>query len=506
MGDFLGATICLAEILILALLLMVQTQQQQHPDGCWEQSFSHWRSEFSTLDSTHLHTWVYSTIRHFWQDSALVRFLLLWGLKKAWSTYVTGPGSYLDESKLSSTVGNGGEFEHAKTKTTLEDTPKSKAARILALPTSTFRERHDAVQAYLDVLAKPVGSLGTLEAWAARLSALQRTLQPNAANVACLIFAGDHGVAAPPEQGGEGCSAYPQAVTRSVLVGLHRGVAGASVLAQANNVSLRVVDVGVIMGNDNPFPNSKYVVSSPQKLTKGTRNFCLEPAMSMEECDQCLTIGRNSLIEYTQETGSRVVVLGEVGIGNTTSASALVAALTSKASKEVCGAGAFLTRHVCEAVIEKKVMIVDKALAHHFGSNQNQADNTIQAADALAKLGGAEIAAMVGALLEASSQDIAVLVDGFIATAAALVAVTISPDVCRVLFFASLSAEPGQTAAIERIQAIASESQVPMDGCPVLSMNLRMGEATAALLAVPILRCSAKVLCNMATIEDILSS
>ena len=360
------------------------------------------------------------------------------------------------------------------------------------------------MQAYLNVLAKPVGSLGTLEVWAARLAALQRTLKPNADKVACLIFAGDHGVAAAPDAGGEGCSAYPQAVTQSVLVGLHRGVAGASVLANANNVTLRVVDVGVILGNANPFRDSKYVISSSQKLIKGTRNFCMEPAMSAEECERCIAIGRNSLIEFVEQTGCRVVVLGEVGIGNTTSASALVAALTGKLTKEVCGAGAYATRDVSEAVIVKKISIVEKALVKHFGSDEKK-QTKLQVADVLAKLGGAEIAAMVGALLEASSRDIAVLVDGFIATVATLLAVAISPNVCHVLFFASQSAEPGQRAAIEGIREIADANKIPMDEYPVLAMNLRMGEATGALLAVPILRCSATVLTDMATIEDILS-
>jgi nicotinate-nucleotide--dimethylbenzimidazole phosphoribosyltransferase len=319
-----------------------------------------------------------------------------------------------------------------------------------------------------------------------------------------LIFAGDHGVAAAPEAGGEGCSAYPQAVTRSVLVGLHRGVAGASVLAKANNVFLRVVDVGVILGNDNPFQDSKYVFSSHQKLANGTRNFCMEPALSDEECERCMTMGRNSLVEFVRETCSTVVVIGEVGIGNTTSASALLAALTGEPTDALCGGGAFATRDVSKDAIAKKISIVDKALVKHFGSNANQRTN-FHAADSLAKLGGAEIAAAVGAFLEASNQDIAVLVDGFIATVAALTAVAISPNVCRVLFFASCSAEPGQRAAIEAIRAIACEIKIPIDECPVLSMNLRMGEATAGLLAVPILRCAAKVLSDMASIQEILS-
>ena len=508
MGDFLGATICLTELLILAFLLVVQTQNQQQ-GGFWEQSLSYVQVQCSTLDTISVQSMLLSAIHTVWQDDALVRFLLFIGLRKAWMTYVKRAAPHKDENTLASGVHSGNDqgdaSEHSSNgDSVLQDTPKSKAVLILEMPSSTFRERYDAVQNYLDVLAKPVGSLGTLESWAARLSALQRTLQPSTVNVACLIFAGDHGVAAAPEAGGEGCSAYPQTVTRSVLVGLHRGVAGASVLAKANNVSLRVVDVGVILGNDNPFQNSKYVFSSHQKLAKGTRNFCLEPALSAEECERCMTMGRNSLVEFLEETCSTVVIIGEVGIGNTTSASALLAALTGEPTDAVCGGGAFAMREVSKDVVAKKISIVDKALANHFGSNWNQRTNS-RAADSLAKLGGTEIAAAVGAMLEASNKDIAVLVDGFIATVAALAAVAISPNVCHALFFASHSAEPGQRVAIEAIRAIASENKIPMDECPVLSMNLRMGEATAGLLAVPILRCAAKVLSDMASIQEILS-
>ena len=126
------------------------------------------------------------------------------------------------------------------------------------------------------------------------------------------------------------------------------------------------------------------------------------------------------------------------------------------------------------------------------------------AAVALANLGGAEIAALVGAMLEAADRNVAVLVDGFIATAAALVAVSMSPNVCHVLFLTSNSAEKGQRAAIDQIQAIATENDVPVPASPILSMNLRMGEGTAALLSVPILQSAAAIMQDMATIQDIL--
>ncbi|CAB9510508.1 Nicotinate-nucleotide--dimethylbenzimidazole phosphoribosyltransferase [Seminavis robusta] len=505
MGDYLGATICLSEVLTLSILLSVQRQQS---DG-WAFQSPLVLEDFSFI----LHATNIDSILQDKRGAALVKFLLLVLGRKAWTVFVSykngnQPSRDLDAQSASAENGtNNGVTNVPESKdlsTTNDDSPKGKASEILSLSNSTFQERYEAVQAYLDVLAKPVGSLGTLETWAARLAALQRTLQPDVTNVACLIFAGDHGAAVAPDQGGEGCSAYPQAVTKSVLVGLHRGVAGASVLAKANNVSLRVVDVGVILGDDDPFQGSSNVISSPQKLPTGTKNYCVEPAMSSEECERCMTIGRETLKQYVEETSATALALGEVGIGNTTSSSSLIAILTGKSTKDVCGGGAFAAREISEAVIPKKIAIVEKAIAKHFGSNGERQTN-IQASDALTKLGGAEIAALVGAFLEASQLDVAVLVDGFIATAAALVAVSISPNVCHVLFFTSHSAEPGQRAALEKIHAIARENNFPVDECPVLSMGLRMGEATAALLAVPILRSSAMVLSDMATIQDILA-
>ena len=165
----------------------------------------------------------------------------------------------------------------------------------------------------------------------------------------------------------------------------------------------------------------------------------------------------------------------------------------------LCGGGAFASREIDNAAVSKKITIVKKALKKHNGTK-------LKAADALTKFGGAEIAALVGALLEASEQNVAVLVDGFIVTAATLVAVNLSPNVCRVLFFTSQSAEKGQQAAVDMIRAIAKKNNIPLPAPPALSMGLRMGEATAALLAVPILRSTTTLFRDMATIQEILLS
>ena len=487
MGDFLGGTICICEILVLVLLLSKDALVELYQSFLKDIADAEGPAGFA----------VQIQLVSLWNDTRIrptLVFLAMMISIKMWCKVVGGKDMYdredasefSSEAKVPSTEeqSNGG-----------DPSPRQVASDIITSSGATFAERYEAAQGYLDALAKPVGSLGTLETWAAKLSALQRTATPCADKAACLIFAGDHGVAKAPEEGGEGCSLFPQAVTRAVLLGLEREVAGASVLAKANGVQLKVIDVGVAGG---PM-DGKVILSCPDKLPDGTRNFCKDPAMTAEECARCIKIGRSSLAEAVEKRSVNVVALGEVGIGNTTSSSALIVALTGRSVESICGGGAFAARTINEDAVIKKVDIVTRALNRCSRKN-------MPAAVALANLGGAEIAALVGAMLEAADRNVAVLVDGFIATAAALVAVSISPNVCHVLFLTSTSAEKGQRAAIDQIQVIATENNVPVPASPVLSMNLRMGEGTAALLSVPILQSAAAIMQDMATIQDILSN
>ena len=368
-----------------------------------------------------------------------------------------------------------------------------------ASPVASFEKRAAAARAYLDALAKPVGSLGTIEAWASRLAALQRTMNVKVDAIACLIFAADNGTAASRQEGGESCSAYPRSVTRSVLEGIEKGVAGACVIARCNGVSLRVVDVGVAGAN---FPRDGRVVRvSSRKLIGGTACFTRRPAMHSETADRLVRVGRDAFIQYVlTETNADAVCLGEVGIGNTTAASALICALTGASPHDVCRGGARAGRDLDEDAVRNKIDVVERALRLHAASMRT-------AGAALAKLGGAEIAALVGAILEASERDVPVLVDGFVVTAAALVAAAISPAACRVMFFASKSGdETGQGAAMAKVRAIARENGIDIQEGPALSMGLRMGEGSGAMLAAPILRSAAEVLNRMGTIKELLSS
>ena len=479
MGDYLGATICITELMIYSSLAGGSV-------------FKSLKERVEILLDTMSSQEGWKVLMQDEKLRLLTRFILTVTLYQLWCWLVKSIERNNSEKESESK----NEISDTTTnKNTSQPSPVKKAAQdVLTSSTSSFMDKYNSVQSYIDCLAKPVGSLGTLEEWAARICALQNSMQPKANPVNAIIFAGDHGVAMPTSDGGEGCSAYPQSVTRAIIQGLQQKVAGASVLAQEIGIDLSVVDVGVI----GDIYDGPVVESASDKLSNGTRNFCNEPAMTIEEVDRCLKIGKDTITKAVLKDSCKVVALGEIGIGNTTTASALIAALTGEPVENLCGGGAFASRMVDNDVIKKKIGIVERALKKHIGSLK-------ESFSILSKVGGAEIAALVGAMIEASDRNIAVLVDGFIVTTAALVAVRMKPSVCNVLFFTTKSAEKGQQVAIQQIQAIAREHNLPVPASPALSMGLRMGECTGALLAVPILQSSTAMIANMATIQEILS-
>jgi nicotinate-nucleotide--dimethylbenzimidazole phosphoribosyltransferase len=552
MGDYLGATICCTEILCLTLLLLSDIHQEFLQENVVNM----------TLEKLLAMTWNERLFRFHHADEpysesfmALARFLGVAIFLRIWCCTVGHervmlrdwpPEASANQQQDSATVapkdcGDGAKEvvlldENATAAPPLTDlSPKQFAQATLASPTSLFSERYHAVQSYIDTLAKPVGSLGTLEDWAARLAALQRTISPMANPVACLIFAADHGAAKAVDLGGEACSLYPPAVTRSILQGLQRGIAGASILAKEHHVMLRVVDVGVAslsapsddvkQDSDANMSSFSYdhasgtVRSSLEKLVGGTRNFCTQASMTMEECERCIQMGRDEFSHYVAETKATIVALGEVGIGNTAASSALIAHFSMAKVESVCGSGATTaSQSANDASIHKKIQLVKKALKLHGNAIKKSKTDSVK--EALARLGGAEIAALVGAMLEAAERgNIAILVDGFIVTAAALVAIFIDPlAVSRVLFLTTQSAERGHDVAIATMQQLVASTKEKGNGTassapqpppptlikPALNMNLRMGEATAALLAVPLIRSAAAML-SMGTIDDILA-
>ena len=501
MGDYLGATICITEVILLTAILLFSHSASflQYMEGVGLMALSAKHGKVSISD----------VIDHILKEDravALVQFIAIVGFTAIWCSCVGHPPVFVRESVVA-TIDTADEIRIRLTtdnqqndnigingnRSNNKSSGRISVEQVCQDPHSSFNQRYDAVLAYLDSLAKPVGSLGTLEDWAARLAAIQRTSTPSADNVACIIFAADHGVAADEKDGGSSCSAYPQSVTRKILEAFEAGVAGGSVLSRKHGASLCVVDVG-LTGADF---SGGVVTTSSHKIRGGTKNFCVEPAMSTEQVERCIVAGRTAVSQCLENTGAKVLVFGEVGIGNTTSSSAVLAALTGTAAETLCDGGATMSHTVDESLIAKKVSIVKKALElHGIAINRPMM--------ALAKYGGAEIASMVGAILQASERNVAVLVDGFIVSTAATVAAHISPGVCKVLFFASRSSERGQQVAIGTIQQIAQEHDVPEPPNPALSMGLRLGEGTGALMVIPILRSAAAVLSELATLDEVL--
>ncbi|MFN5533450.1 MAG: nicotinate-nucleotide--dimethylbenzimidazole phosphoribosyltransferase [Planctomycetaceae bacterium] len=324
------------------------------------------------------------------------------------------------------------------------------------------------VQARLDSLTKPPGSLGRLEALALRLAEQQQTLDVVTRPRRLVLFAADHGVVA------AGVSQWPSAVTAQMVLNIAQGGAASSVLARQFDVELRVVDVGV--ARDTPWPDRSIV---DRRIRPGTRNFALEPALTVEEFDAAWQVGVEQAATAHAE-GCRILLGGEMGIGNTTAASALTAWLTQQPAESVVGAGAGAT----DESLQRKCEVVTQAVA------RAQAFPEIR--QGLASICGLEIAALAGFYAQGARQQTPVLLDGFIATSAALLAERLAPGTARGLLAAHRSAEPGHTPALAML------GLVPW----IDHWQLRLGEGTGALLLVPLVDAAGAILTQMATFQS----
>lgn len=316
-------------------------------------------------------------------------------------------------------------------------------------------------------LTKPAGALGRLEALAIELAGLQKTERPRAGRVAVVLFAGDHGIAV------RGVSAYPSSVTVQMLRNFAGGGAAISVLTRHLGASLTVADVGTTAVE----PVAGIVT---RKVRRGTRDFLDGPAMESGERDQTLEAGREIAAEAF--TGADVVVFGEMGIGNTTSAAALAAAVLGCSAAEVTGRGTGLD----DARLAAKIGIIDAGLRRHGFDTGSTCPLS-----ALGAVGGFEIAALVGAIIAAAQSGVPVIVDGFIVTVAALIAVRINFGVRPWLIFSHASAEQGHARVLT---ALAAK--------PLLDLGLRLGEGSGAVLAVGLLRAALAVHNDMATFAE----
>ena len=321
----------------------------------------------------------------------------------------------------------------------------------------------DAARARQASLTKPPGSLGRLEDAAITLAALQRRAAPTVDRVWISVFAADHGVAA------EGVSAFPQIVTGEMVRNFASGGAAISVLARALGATLEVVNLGTV-NDPGDIDGVRRAIISAQ-----TANFCEAPAMTSAQLDAAFAAGAVS-VTAARAAGAELFIGGEMGIANTTAATALACALLAQPPQALAGAGTGLDA----AGIAHKCDVVTRALARH-----RDADSAIEQ---LRSLGGFEIAALAGAYIAAAQAGLPCLVDGFISTSAALAAVRINPGVRDWLLFAHCSHERGHAALLQAL-----------DARPLLALDMRLGEASGAAAAVPLLRLACALHAQMAT-------
>ena len=331
----------------------------------------------------------------------------------------------------------------------------------LTPPSESWRQR--AFQR-LDTLTKPHGSLGRLEALAAQLVAIRQQELSIPIGKAVYIFAADHGVTA------EGVSAYPSAVTYQMVLNFLAGGAAVNVLARLHKADLHVVDVGV----DAEFDGCAGLLH--HKVARGTRNMRREPAMSDAELSAALAVG-GQLAAHSAAAGHAILAVGEMGIGNTTSASAITCALAGCSPALATGRGTGI-----DAVAHaRKIATVEAVLKQH-GSDLELP------LDILRCVGGLEIAAMTGMMLAAPRHRLAIVADGFISTAAAALAVAIEPRVRGYLVAGHRSEEPGHQLLLEYLQLT-----------PILTLEMRLGEGSGAVMAMPILESAVALYSQMAT-------
>ena len=322
-------------------------------------------------------------------------------------------------------------------------------------------------QAKLDNKTKPLGSRGRLEEFARRYAAISGSLEPSTWKKVIFTFAADHGVVE------EGISAFPKEVTVQMVFNFLAGGAGVNVLANHVRAEVLVVDIGV----DHDFGDTPGLIG--RKVARGTRNFAKGPAMTREEAVAALEVGIE-LANGCKAEGVAMVGTGEMGIGNTTPSSAIVAAISGRPVADLTHRGTGIN----DEALVRKVRVIEEGLA------VNRPDPT-DPVDVLAKVGGLEIAGIAGLILGCAANRIPVVVDGFISTAGALIAAELNPLVKDYLFAAHQSVEIGHAVMLERLGT-----------APILDLKMRLGEGTGAALAMGLVEAGVKILKEMATFEE----
>ncbi len=319
----------------------------------------------------------------------------------------------------------------------------------------------------LDNLTKPKGSLGELEEYAMRIVAITENATPSLDKKAVFVLASDHGVVE------EGISAYPKEVTKEMVYNFLNGCAGINALAKHAGVDVFVVDMGV----DWHFEKTDGLLT--RKINNGTRNLAKEPAMTQGEAIRSIETGIVLAIEAA-EKGYNLIAAGDMGIGNTTPSATVICALTGLNPKDVVGYGT----GIGEEVWEHKIEVVKNALELY------KADPDFPV-DILAKVGGFEIGGIAGLILGGASRRIPVVVDGFVSTAGALVAMALCPPVKEYIFFSHKSAEGGHGLILKKLGVK-----------PTLDLNMRLGEGTGAVLGMFVIEAAVKAYNEMATFDE----
>jgi nicotinate-nucleotide--dimethylbenzimidazole phosphoribosyltransferase len=343
------------------------------------------------------------------------------------------------------------------------------------IPAKAFNsEAEQQALAYQGTLTKPPGSLGKLEEIATHLAGLQGVLKPALDNVMIRVFAADHGVVE------EGVSAFPQVVTGEMVQNFAAKGAAITVMADSLAANFVVINLGTV----NELPELPSVKND--RIAAGTQNFCKQAAMTKTQLNAALSVGQAVAIDAIEHE-TQLFIGGEMGIGNTTSASALACVLLNQAASALVGRGT----GVDDDGIIRKQSAVTRGLELHGFTPRLSDNEQVDALKALQCLGGFEIAGLVGSYIACAQVGVTVLVDGFISSVAALVALNINPSIRPWLFFAHQSAEAGHALVLKSMNAEA-----------LLSLNMRLGEASGAALAVPLMRMACQLHSNMATFES----
>ena len=332
--------------------------------------------------------------------------------------------------------------------------------------TSVSTELDEQIRQKIDLKTKPLGALGTLEKIAFKVCQIQNTLTPQLSKPSILVCAGDHGITQ------EKVSPFPQEVTFQMVMNFLGGGAAINVFCRQNNINLLVADTGV---NFDFEPTEQLL---DLKVRKGTRNFAVEPAMTIEECQAAMNNGA-TIIEKLHKEGTNIVGFGEMGIGNTTAATALLCKFGGFSAQEATGAGTGLDAEG----IQHKAQVIEKALQLHHAINKPL--------DVLATFGGYEIATICGAILKAAELKMIILSDGFIATSALIAAHAFNKNVTDYCLFAHKSNEQGHKLMLQHLKAE-----------PILHLGMRLGEGTGSAVAYPIVQSAVNFMNEMSSFAD----